>query len=116
MKEQIIDWMCSSTNKGTSSKAMAAAFLDREPEDRFGFGTHPADPADFNRCLLLLETAPEARKHMDKVAALSDKWKKIVENWDELENCFLDEVGLNWSKGRDLSATKTYKMMKNLGC
>ena len=116
MKEQIIDWMCSSTNKGISSKAMAAAFLDREPEDRYGFCNHPSDPSDFNRCLLLLKSAPEARKHIGKIAALSDTWKKLVDNWEELEKCFIDEVGLNWEKGQNLHASKTYEMMKNLGC
>ncbi len=115
MKEQIIDWMCNSTNKGISSKAMAAAFLDRNPEDSGWFGNHPVDPSDFNKCLLLLETVPEARKHMDKVAALSKTWKTLVENWDRLEKCFLDEVGLNWEKGRDLSASKTFEIMKSLG-
>ncbi len=116
MKEQIIDWMCNSTNKGISSEAMAAAFLGRKPNENFGFDNHPSDPADFNRCLLLLEASPEARKHMDKIAALSKTWKKLVDNWDDVEKCFIDEVGLNWSKGRDLSASKTFETMKSLGC
>lgn len=116
MKEQIIDWMCNSTNKGISSKAMAAAFLDRETEDRYGFGNHPSDPSDFNRCLLLLKTAPEAKNHMDKVAALSDVWKSLVDNWDKLEKCFIDEVGLDWEKGRNIRAHKTYEMMESFGC
>ena len=115
MKDEIIEWLCNGKNKGISSEAMAAAFLDKTPEDRFGFGNHPSDPSDFNRCLLLLKIAPEAKNHMDKIAALSDTWKKLVDNWDDLEKCFLDEVGLDWEKGAGLRATKTYEMMKSLG-
>ena len=115
MKEDILDWFITSQNKGISSEAMAAVLLDREPDRKWG-SNHPCDPADFNRCLLLLQCAPEARNHMDKVAALSDVWAKLVEKWSEVEQCFLDEVGLNWSKGRSLKARKTYDMMEELGC
>ena len=114
MKDDILDWCLTSDNKGVSSEAMAAAFLDKKQSRKYR--CHPSDPADFNRCLLLLRYAPEARDHMDKIAALSDVWKTLVDQWGELERCFLTEVGLNWSKGRELSATKTYAMMKSLGC
>lgn len=115
VKDKILDWLISSDDKGVSSEAMAAALLDKEPIRKW-FTNHPGDPSDFNRCLKLLRHAPEAREHLDKVAALSDVWAKIVENWDKLEQCFLDEVGIDWEKGRTLSATKTYEMMKELGC
>ena len=60
--------------------------------------------------------APEAKNYMGEVAAISEVWADLVENWDSLEKCFLDEVGLNWSKGGHLRAKKTLKMMNDLGC
>ncbi len=57
---------------------------------------------------------PEIRQHMDKVAAISDTWAKLVERWDEVEQCFLGEVGLNWTKGD--RASRTYELMKDIGC
>ncbi len=117
MKDKIVDWMINSPNKGISSKAMATAFLDKEPDSAWAaFGNHPSDPSDFNRCLLLLQTVPEAREEMHKVAALSKVWKTLIENWDKLESCFIEEVGLDWEKDSNLNATKTYEMMKSFGC
>jgi len=77
-------------------------------------GSHPYDPSDFNRCLLLLDAVPEIRRHMDKVAEISDAWARLVERWDEVEQCFIDEVGFNWTNGR--RASRTYRLMKEIGC
>jgi len=70
------------------------------------------DPDDLNRCLLLLEAVPDIRENMDKIAALSVTWEKLISEWDNIEKCFLEEVGLDWSKGK--KATKTYNLMKNI--
>lgn len=113
IEEKILDWFVSSADKGISSEAMAAAFLGKAPNAMWAMsGNHPRDPADFNRCLLLLHHVPEARKHMKKVAALSDVWSKLVDRWEEVESCFLDEAGLGWSKDR--AAPKTYDMMYSI--
>lgn len=108
MKDKILDWFVTG-RVGASSKAMACAVLGMKHDK-----SHPRDPADFNRCLLLLEQAPEIRQHMDKVAAINDTWAKLVERWDEVERCFMDEVGRDWCKAR--SAPKTYDLMKTIGC
>lgn len=108
MEYKILEWFATG-RVGASSKAMALAAVD-VPNDK----SHPYDPDDLNRCLLLLEAVPEIRNKMDKVAAMSDTWGKLVARWDEVEQCFLDEVGLNWSKAR--RATKTYELMKEIGC
>ena len=80
---------------------MVGISTDRDRQD------HPLDPSDFNRCLNFLECVPDARAHMGRAAAISPLWKKLVDNWAAIEQCFLDEVGLNWSKGRHLKAPKT---------
>ena len=108
MKDKILRWF--GTGKvGASSRAMALAAVEM-PND----GSHPLDPADFNRCLLLLEAVPEIRQRMDRVAAISKTWAKLVDHWAEVEKCFLDEVGLDWSNGQ--RATRTYNLMKDIGC
>jgi len=98
---------------GISSKAMACAVVGiptASHKDR----NHPYDPADFNRCLKFLNAVPEARQHFDKVAALSKTWAALISRWDEVEKCFIDEVGLDWCNGK--KASKTYKLMKEIGC
>lgn len=86
---------------GASSKAMAlaAAGINSDKTD------HPFDPSDFNRCLLLVEAVPEIRDHFDRIAALSTTWRRFIENWDELERVFIDEVGRDWSLGRRAPVT-----------
>jgi len=112
VKDKIILWLANG-EVGRSSKSMAFAALDIKQDRPWEVG-HPHDPDDFNRCLMLLVAVPEIRGHMDKVAAVSDKWAKLVERWAEVEQCFLDEAGLNWSKGKP--AKRTYELMKEIGC
>ena len=104
MQDKILNWF-GTGEVGSSSKAMALAVTGNRND-----GSHPYDPGDLNRCLLLLEAVPEMREHMDKIASMSKTWGKLVARWDEVEQCFLDEVGLNWTKAR--SAPKTYELMK----
>ena len=108
MKDKILNWF-GTGRVGASSKAMALASIGASND-----GSHPHDPADFNRCLLLLEQVPEIRNHMEKIAAINDSWAKLVARWDDVEQSFLDEVGFDWSKAS--SAPKTYKLMKEVGC
>lgn len=108
MNNKILKWF-GTGRVGSSSKAMAMAAAGM-PHDRY----HPHDPDDLNRCLLLLDAVPEIRNHMDRVAALSETWEKLVARWDEVEQCFINEVGLNWSKGE--RASRTYELMKAIGC
>lgn len=84
-----------------------------------GFGVkkrrhdHPYDPADFNRCLVLLNRAPELRAELHKMAQLSAEWASLVLQWDRIEKCHLEEVGLNWEKyGGHVRAEKTYDLIK----
>lgn len=108
MKEKILHWLVTG-RVGASSKAMACAAVDLPSS-----GCYPLDPDDLNRCLLLLEQVPEIREHMDKVAAMNKTWAALVERWEQIEQTFLEEVGLNWSHGN--RAPKTYELMKSLRC
>jgi hypothetical protein len=106
---QVLTWLAKD-EFGMSSMAMALTACGIKVNNTY----HPADPSDFDRCLQLLATAPLIRNHMDRVAAISPQWKAIVERWAEVEECHLDEVGLGWSKGRKLLATKTYELMQEI--
>jgi len=107
LEKKVLNWFANG-RVGLSSKAMATAVAGIDSKETY----YPSDPDDLNRCLLFLEAVPEAREHLDKVAKLSDYWAALIDRFDEVEKCFLDEVGLNWSKGR--SAGKTYKLMKSI--
>lgn len=105
MREGIMRWFVQG-EVGISSKAIASAILGIESTEH----NYPSDPADFNRCLLLLTVVPEARNHLDKVRKLSPVWNALIDNWKEIEDCFLNEVGLNWELGN--RAVKTYNLMQ----
>ncbi|AUR95169.1 hypothetical protein NVP1201B_64 [Vibrio phage 1.201.B._10N.286.55.F1] len=96
---------------GSSSKCMAT-YLTTEVIPPYG--DYPHDPDDLNRCLLLLEAVPELRDYLPQMANVNKQWKELVDNWDALESCFINEVGLNWCKGS--RAPITYKAMKQMGC
>lgn len=111
LESQILKWFaCGET--GMSSKAMARvacrATCGLIPMD----ASHPYDPDDLNRCIKLVFMAPAIREEFHMIATLSDTWKRIIDRWDELEKTFIDEVGINWSKGR--SAPITYSLMQEI--
>jgi hypothetical protein len=106
--KDILRWLATGQT-GESSKALAFCFAGIK-----GRSDHPLDPADFNRCLLLIHTYPEMRSLLPKAKALSPTWSKIIDHWDEIEQTFLDEAGLDWRKAN--AAPKTYKLMKDIGC
>lgn len=107
LQKQILHWL-GNGRVGLSSKAMAFAIAGVEIRDH----SHPYDPDDLNRCLLFLEHVPEARQYLEEVAKLSSVWAKLVSRWNEIEQTFLNEVGLDWCHGN--SAPKTYELMKEV--
>ena len=113
MEKKIIEWLVNG-DTGISSELMAATAcgIDRK---KWGPRT-PSDPSDFNRCLKLLKAVPEVKNHMPEIANLSETWAALIERWDEVEKCFLEEVGLDWEKSRTKAARKTYELMKEIGC
>lgn len=106
--KKVIKWFANG-RVGSSSKFMATYLTIGEGDKSF-----PHDPDDLNRCLLLLEEVPELRLHMCKLKKVNKQWEQLVENWDALESCFINEAGLNWCKSR--RASITYKAMKQMGC
>lgn len=75
-------------------------------------GSYPHDPADLGRCLRLLERFPEWKQRMPEMARYGKVWAALVQHWGELHKAMDDEVGIDWSKGRE--AIKTYRLMEKI--
>jgi len=86
-----LDWMMTS---GTCapSLALCAAVCGRTPKDR----SHPTNPDDFGRCMVLLRDLPQARCYLYLAAKLSSDWARLVAHWTDVEQCFVGEVGTSW--------------------
>lgn len=106
IEQRAAAWLCDG-RVGTSSRAIHDHMLGLEAKRGY---SHPHDPDDLNRCLLLLELIPEWKPRMPEMAQRSDAWSGLIERWEEIVATFLEEVGLNWSKGK--RAPRTYALMK----
>lgn len=94
---------------GLSSKAIYCHMMGQDDPDDYN---HPLDPADLNRCLLLLDLIPEWKPRIGEMARYGQWWKDLVKHWDEISARFIDEAGLGWSKAK--RAPKTYALMKKV--
>lgn len=101
----VANWLATG-QVGSSSKALACAVLGHVGKNP----SHPHDPADLNRCLLLIEQVPEAYAAIGKLATVSDKWLALAEVWEGLAESFLKEAGRDWSKSHN--APRTYARMR----
>lgn len=93
---------------GMSSRAIHDHMLGLTP--KCGYFDYPLDPDDLNRCLLLLELIPEWKPRIGEMTEHGVMWAGLAARWDEIVQCCLEEVGLNWCKGN--RAPKTYLLMK----
>jgi hypothetical protein len=53
---------------------------------------HPYDPADFGRCVGLLDAVPEFRGRVKEMAEHGKEWSALVSAWDELEALYREEL------------------------
>ena len=111
-KDAIMRWLLTG-NVVLSSKCIASTMLGI-PVAGFDAWT-PSDPSDFCRCLKLLRCAPEIRGHMDAMRSVSKAWNRLVDDWEQIEACFMGEVP-EWLEGKALekSAHCTYELMHRL--
>lgn len=79
---KVVHWLFTG-RVGLSSKAMACVALGVETFPVLD--DHPHDSGDFERCLALLDAAPEVRDSFHEIAKLSATWAWFIANWSELE-------------------------------
>ena len=113
LEHKILVWLATGET-GVSSEAIAYTLCGIHPT-RCGGCTWPSDPSDFKRCLKLLRAIPEIRQQLDKLRPLHRCWGALVDHWDELEACFMSEVG-EWltEEYSNKRASKTYDMMEKI--
>lgn len=109
MPDGLETWLATG-DRGTSSETIAwrltgISFI----APRFGC-SHPHDPADFYRCLKLLDAVPSFQNRLEELRDLSPVWARLVDAWDEIEAVFLREK--NDGSGNQWKAPETYKLMR----
>lgn len=107
VERKVLEWF-GNGDVGISSRCLALTALGIKPKDT----GYPRDPADLNRCLMLLATVPELRAHLYMLSVVSPEWAALVNRWSEIEQLFLREAGLDWSVAR--SAPLTYRFMRRI--
>ena len=106
----LLEWLAGG-QRGISSNSIVQHLTGIPATQGWGIDT-PHDPADFDRCLQLLEAVPMLRLLMPRMATASPLWSALTEHWDEIEASHLEEVGLGWTTAK--SATKTYALMRSV--
>lgn len=102
-------WLVNS-RAGLSSKCMLATIINGGPvlggrDAKF----HPHDPSDLQRCITLLDAAPELRDHLIVMQEVSNEWDVLIQHWNDLEATFKAELLVNPNK-----APLTLKFMREL--
>lgn len=92
---------------GMSSRAIHDHMLGLVSRDGF---SHPHDPDDLNRCLLLLDLIPEWKPRMGEMAQHGPHWAALAANWESIAEAFLREAGLDWRYSNH--APETYALMR----
>lgn len=111
MNLDFVNWLANG-ERGLSSNTIATKLSGIDCRwDGYGktFYSHPSDPADFKRCMKLLNQVPEFRTKLHEMKEVSDVWSKLVDNWDEFERLYYEECETG-------SCPKLYDRMKEIGC
>lgn len=106
LTRRVFTWLLG-RDTGSSSKAILAQMVCG-----VSHGEYPYDPADLGRCLRMLELFPEWKARIAEMAGYGKVWAVFIDHWDELSSMMADEVGIDWSKGRE--AHRTYEFMCDL--
>jgi len=108
ISEKASDWFIFGEH-GASSLTMFGRFFNI-PIER----SHPSDPADFRRCMLLLKQVPELKSRLKEMADVSPTWAVLVEHWNEIASMLRREIP-NWEeKYATGSAPETYRLMRKI--
>ncbi|AZZ98261.1 hypothetical protein [Pseudoalteromonas sp. R3] len=107
-EQRFLNWLATGRT-GYSSEYMGFKLLGYNKKRV----SHPSDPGDFNRCLVMLQEVFNGDKsQLHKLAGSSAYWDALLPKWNDIEQTFLDEAGYNWSKGT--KAPKTYNLLRTI--
>ena len=108
IQDDIIYWF-GNGEVGMSSTALALGLLCMEPKRP----SHPLDPADLRRCVLLLDEVDNEREHLDNARELSPVWNDLIDRWTELETSLRREMDAGnrapdtWALMREIIGDRT---------
>jgi len=112
LTDQQVAWI----NHGEKGLSSAALFYETTglwviglPLIHRGENCYPYDPSDLNRCVKLIETCPECRAAVDKLAVKYSCWAKLAPHWDNLIDSLRRELIVTPTE-----APETYRMMKEI--
>lgn len=111
LSENAIQWLASG-DRGVSSNTIFETITGINTGEKRQ--DYPYDPADFRRCLRLLDACPEFKPLLCKMKGVSPVWRALVDRWDDLQKVFEKEAPPNWRNGGIWSAPKTYKLMREI--
>jgi hypothetical protein len=110
LPESVARWIASG-ERGISSETIVAHLYGLPITGRWGY-SHPHDPSDLRRCLLLLMASPETVARFQEMASVSPEWRRLVAHWSEIERLFREECP-NIHDCFGVSAHKTYAAMRS---
>lgn len=111
MNKKILDWLANGET-GISSRAIAYKMLGVRSTKEWD--SHPKDPDDFRRCLLLVDRVPGIRKKIGKMRRVSRFWRELIDHWDDIEKCFKIEVPNYSGNCLGSRAPMTYDLMQKI--
>jgi hypothetical protein len=82
------EWL-SSDDTGASSLYMASVLTGQFTAENH----YPRDPADFGRCLRLVEAVPELESKIRDMSQHGKEWAVVAANWDEWAELYRQDEG-----------------------
>lgn len=111
LSEAAAIWLATG-ERGNSSETMFT-HLTGVNANRGTKNSHPYDPDDLRRCLLLLDQVPELKAEFPRMASVSPAWRRLVECWSLLSTALIEEWGDIRNPQKGVRAEKTYTLIKN---
>lgn len=109
--QRLARWLVSN-DVGSSSKTIAMWLGAKVKSDCWTGISTPSDPGDLGRCLRLLALFPEWEGRIHEMSEVGGAWPTFVAHWGKMAASMAEEVGVDWSKGKE--APRTYALMKRV--
>jgi uncharacterized protein YdcH (DUF465 family) len=91
LDERMIKWIREG-DRGISSETIFEVLANHPLLlERYDFST-PSDASDFYRCFELIRAIPEWKDRLSEVSKKHPHWKLIIEHWQELESCLINDI------------------------